>query len=69
MHELAEYGVASAEPVGVEMPLALIDLPNGEAAPRYYLGAQNFFTITRYNRSSFYAMAVYELARTLAARR
>ena len=67
--ELAEYGVASAEPVGVEMPLALIDLPNGEDSPSYYLGAQNFFTITRYNRSSFYAMAVYELARALAARR
>jgi len=67
--ELAEYGVASAEPVSVEMPLALIDLPNGDDAPSYYLGAQNFFTITRYNRSSFYAMAVYELARALAARR
>jgi membrane-bound lytic murein transglycosylase B len=67
--ELARYGVSSAEPVSPDMPLALVDLPNGDDAPSYYLGAQNFFTITRYNRSSFYAMAVFELARQLAARR
>ncbi|MCO5108745.1 MAG: lytic murein transglycosylase B [Burkholderiaceae bacterium] len=67
--ELAEYGVSSTEPVALDMPLALVDLPNGDSAPSYYLGAQNFFAITRYNRSSFYAMAVYELARALAARR
>lgn len=51
------------------MPLALIDLPNGEDPTSYYLGAQNFFVITRYNRSSFYAMAVYDLSRELAASR
>ncbi len=67
--ELAAYGISSNEPVSPDMPLALIDLPNGDAAPSYYLGAQNFFAITRYNRSSFYAMAVYELARRLAALR
>lgn len=67
--ELAEYGVSSTDPVSLDMPLALIDLPNGDGTPSYYLGAQNFFAITRYNRSSFYAMAVYELARTLASRR
>ena len=67
--ELADYGVSSTEPVALEMPLALIDLPNGDKPASYYLGAQNFFTITRYNRSSFYAMAVYELARALLERR
>jgi len=67
--ELADYGVSSPEPVSPDTPLALVDLPNGDDAPSYYLGAQNFFAITRYNRSSFYAMAVYELARQLAARR
>jgi membrane-bound lytic murein transglycosylase B len=67
--ELAGYGVSSTEPVSFEMPLALIDLPNGDKPTSYYLGAPNFFTITRSNRSSFYAMAVYELAHTLAARR
>lgn len=67
--ELAEYGVSSAEPVAPDMPLALVDLPNGDGAASYYLGAPNFFAITRYNRSSFYAMAVYELARRLAVLR
>ncbi len=67
--ELADYGVASREPVSVHLPLALIDLPNGDDETSYFLGAQNFYVITRYNRSSFYAMAVYDLARALAARR
>ncbi len=67
--QLADYGVSSVEPVETDMPLALIDLPNGDDSTSYYLGAQNFFVITRYNRSSFYAMAVYDLSRELAASR
>ncbi len=67
--QLAEHGVASDEPADPGLLLALIDLPNGDDAPSYYLGAPNFFAITRYNRSSFYAMAVHDLARELAQRR
>ncbi len=67
--ELAGYGVASREPVSLDLPLALIDLPNGDDETSYFLGAQNFYVITRYNRSSFYAMAVYDLARALAEAR
>jgi membrane-bound lytic murein transglycosylase B len=63
--QLADYGVRSTEPPPADMKLALIDLPNGDDPASYYLGAQNFYAITRYNRSSFYAMAVIELARTL----
>jgi membrane-bound lytic murein transglycosylase B len=42
-------------------PLALIELQNGDAAPQYVAGTENFYAITRYNWSSYYAMAVIEL--------
>ncbi|MFA7664860.1 MAG: lytic murein transglycosylase B [Burkholderiaceae bacterium] len=65
---LRDYGVASLDPVGEDTRLALIDLPNGDDPPDYWLGAQNFFVITRYNRSSFYASAVLDLAEALRRR-
>ncbi|NVK10546.1 MAG: lytic murein transglycosylase B [Gammaproteobacteria bacterium] len=37
----------------------------GEADAEYYAGLQNFYTITRYNRSAFYAMAVHLLAQEI----
>ena len=43
-------------------PLALVELQNGDAAPNYVAGTQNFYAVTRYNWSSYYAMAVIELA-------
>lgn len=44
-------------------PLALIELQNGADAPQYVAGTENFYVITRYNWSSYYAMAVIELGR------
>ena len=48
-------------------PLALVELQNGAAAPTYVAGTQNFYAVTRYNWSSYYAMAVIELGRVVAA--
>ena len=41
--------------------LALVELQNGDAEPQYIAGTDNFYVITRYNWSSYYAMAVIEL--------
>ncbi|RYF27854.1 MAG: lytic murein transglycosylase B [Comamonadaceae bacterium] len=50
-------------------PMALVELQNGAAQPTYVAGTQNFYAITRYNWSSYYAMAVEELGREVAAAR
>ena len=49
-------------------PLALIELLNGPDEPAYVAGTENFYAITRYNWSSYYAMSVIELGREVAQR-
>ena len=46
-----------------------MDLETPGAETEYWLGYRNFYVITRYNRSSFYAMSVFELAQALRQRR
>ncbi len=46
--------------------LALVELQNGDAAPSYVAGTSNFYAVTRYNWSSYYAMAVIELGEAVA---
>lgn len=51
-------------------PLALIELRNGEDAPPSWIaGSGNFYALTRYNRSAYYAMAVIALGQAVAAQR
>jgi membrane-bound lytic murein transglycosylase B len=52
-----------------EGSLALIELHNAEATPSYVAGTQNFYALTRYNASSYYALAVVELGRAVASMR
>ena len=48
---------------------ALVELPNGEQPPSYVAGTENFYVLTRYNRSSEYAMAVIALGQAVVAER
>ena len=50
-----------------EGSLALIELLNAEAPPSYVAGTQNFYALTRYNASSYYALAVIELGHAVGA--
>jgi membrane-bound lytic murein transglycosylase B len=58
---LAKGAVLDGAAVQHQGPLALVELQNGDAAPSYVAGTENFYVITRYNWSSYYAMAVIEL--------
>ncbi len=49
--------------------LALVELRNGPDAPSYVAGTANFYAITRYNWSSYYAMAVIELGQAVSQAR
>jgi len=61
--QLATWGVASDG--APDLPAALIDLVTPQQPTEYRLGFRNFYALTRYNRSSFYAMAVADLAEEL----
>jgi membrane-bound lytic murein transglycosylase B len=63
--ELSDAGITSSAEIAQEEKLVLADLVNVDAPTDYVLGTQNFYAITRYNRSYFYAMAVIDLATTL----
>ena len=65
----AKGAVLDPEGMRHDGPLALVELQNGSGAPSYVAGTENFYTITRYNWSSYYAMAVIELGREVAAAR
>lgn len=68
--QFAERGAElAAEGRAHEGLLALVELQNGDAAPSYVAGTQNFYAVTRYNWSSYYALAVIELGAEIARAR
>jgi membrane-bound lytic murein transglycosylase B len=52
-----------------DMLFGLVDLQNGADPTEYWLGAPNFFAITQYNRSYFYAMSVVALGKAVRSAR
>jgi membrane-bound lytic murein transglycosylase B len=67
--ELKASGVVPTVEPPADMLYGLVDLQNGSEPTEYWLGARNFFAITRYNRSYFYAMSVVDLGRAVRVAR
>lgn len=75
-HDLvARYSAAQLDTAGIDCAdvkdddrVALIDLPTPTEPTLYRCASPNFFVITQYNRSFFYAAAVTELAQALRGR-
>lgn len=67
LKELARQGVIATG--DADRPAALIDLVTPNEPTEYWVGFDNFYAITRYNRSSFYAMSVFQLAEALREER
>jgi membrane-bound lytic murein transglycosylase B len=66
LEELQAKGYVPAEPLSEPLLATLVEL-EGEAGSEHWLGFNNFYVITRYNRSPLYAMAVHQLAQEIAA--
>lgn len=62
--QLQEASIIPLQSFENERLAALIELKDNENF-QYWLGFKNFYVITRYNRSSFYAMSVHQLAEAI----
>jgi membrane-bound lytic murein transglycosylase B len=67
--DLKAAGVSPGMEVPEEMRFGLVDMQNGEEPTEYWLGTDNFFAVTKYNRSFFYAMSVIDLGQAVKAAR
>jgi membrane-bound lytic murein transglycosylase B len=66
IESLRRQGVEFTTDLPAQAPALLITLA-GEDGTEYWVGFQNFYTITRYNRSPMYALAVFQLSEAIAA--
>ncbi len=66
--ELEKAGIVptAAAPAG-DILATLVELETPDGPSEFRIGLHNFYVITRYNRSSFYASAVADLAKALRA--
>ncbi|MFU8814051.1 MAG: lytic murein transglycosylase, partial [Pseudomonadales bacterium] len=55
-------------PLAPEARAALFRV-DGVAGGEYWLGLNNFYVITRYNRSRLYALAVHQLSEAIKSQR
>ncbi|MDY7579890.1 lytic murein transglycosylase B [Herbaspirillum sp. RTI4] len=67
LSDLKLAGVTPGLDAPANLNYGLIDLQNGLEPTEYWLATTNFFAVTFYNRSYFYAMSVIDLAQALRA--
>lgn len=67
--QLVAAGVTPHVALPGERLYGLVDLQNGAEPTEYWAANDNFFAITNYNRSYFYAMSVVELGRAVESAR
>lgn len=65
--ELTQAGLLPVRPVTTEGPYYLLVLHHA-GYDQYLIGHADFYTITRYNHSVYYAMAIHELAQAIRQR-
>jgi membrane-bound lytic murein transglycosylase B len=66
--EMAAHGArVDAPDLDAGEKLALVQVDNGDAPPSHVAGTSNFYALTRYNQSSYYALAVIELGEAVRA--
>lgn len=65
---LAAAGLTPQQPLGNHQQASLLRLDVGTGY-QYWYGLPNFYTITRYNHSTHYAMAVWQLGQAVALAR
>ena len=66
--QLAAAGLTPQQPLGNHQQASLLRLDVGTGY-QYWYGMPNFYTITRYNHSTHYAMAVWQLGQAVALAR
>ena len=66
--QLAAAGLTPQQPLGNHQQASLLRLDVGTGY-QYWYGQPNFYTITRYNHSTHYAMAVWQLGQAVALAR
>jgi membrane-bound lytic murein transglycosylase B len=72
LNQLLRAGLLLNEP-GLDIaseastPVTVVDLPSPGRGTEFMLGLKNFYVLTRYNRSFFYALAVYQLGERVKA--